>query len=324
SSSTCGLVVQSPAMWQVWDRVQLFAEHDTPVLVLGETGTGKELVARAIHQLSARGSGPVVAVASGAVPRDLAESEFFGHEKGAFTGALRLRMGSFERADGGSLLLDDVDDLPLDIQVKLLRVLQEGRIQRVGGNREITVDVRVIATSKVKLQEAVAAGRFREDLYYRLRGLEIILPPLRDRGDEVLVLAQHFLRELGARQGTEPKSLSVAAAESLRRHSWPGNVRELRRVMESATALCRGPEISPAHLPEALSLDQGVSRLFTLHLDNSAELAFQDLVQQVEDELVDWAVRKAAGRQNRAAEILGLPRTTFQTKLGRRKAENSD
>ncbi len=318
--STCGLTVRSPAMRRVWERIELFAQQDSPVLVIGETGTGKELVAKALHQLSGRKSGPFVPVASGAIPQSLAESELFGHEKGSFTGAVARRKGSFERADGGTLLLDDVDDLPPEIQVKLLRVLQEGTLQRVGAARETSVDVRIVATTKVDLLGAVGEGRFREDLFYRLRGLELRLPPLRQRHEELLVLTRIFLRRLAARDDTPPKTLSTPAAEALQQHSWPGNVRELKRVVESAVVLCRGAEIGPEHLPEYLRADPRPDQPFTLRLERASRLSFQDLVSRFEDELIDWALRKADGRQTAAAKLLDLPRTTLQAKLGRRRS----
>lgn len=312
-----GIVGRSGAIQRVHERIELFATHTAPVLVTGETGTGKELVARAIHDLGARRNRKFVAVACGAVPRDLAESFFLGHEKGSFTGAGTRRRGCFEQADGGTLLLDDVDDLPLDLQVKLLRVLQEGRLTRVGGDEEVAVDVRLVATTKVDLASARDAGRFRSDLYYRLRGLEIALPPLRERGDDVLLLANHFLRLLGEGGQRPPARLSPDAITALRAWSWPGNVRELRRAMEAADALARGGEITAAYLPNAGIGEGAGTRLYTLHLDRGGPVHLAEIVHQIEDDLVGWAMRTADGQQTRAAELLGIPRTTLQSKLGR-------
>ncbi len=320
TAQASGIVGQSPAMRFVLERIELFADNPAPVLITGETGTGKELVARALHERSRRSQGPFVAVACGAIPKDLAESELFGHEKGAFTGAIQRRQGSFERAKGGTILLDDLDDLPLDIQAKLLRVLQDGSFLRVGGTQEIHSDARVIATTKIDLAQAVERGDFREDLFYRIRGLEIPLPPLRERGEDVLLLAQHFLRMLAAQSGEEPKRLSPEAGAALRNYHWPGNVRELRRVMETAAAICPGPEIQMAHLPAYLT-EQGraADKPFTLHLEGRDRLSLHDLVERFEDEVISWALRQAGGQQTKAAELLGVPRTTLQSKLFRTK-----
>ena len=314
------LIGASPAMHQLRDRIGLFAAHDAPVLVTGETGTGKEVVARALHRASPRAQRPFVALACGAIPKDLAESELFGHERGAFTGALKRREGVFEQADGGTLLLDDIDDLPLDLQVKLLRVLQEGTLTRVGGSAEVHVQVRVVATSKLDLREAAERGQFRQDVYYRLRGLELRLPPLRDRGNDVLLLAQHFLRSLGRQPQGPTVLLSPAVSRLLLQHHWPGNVRELRRLLEAALVLCRGDELLPEHLPAELQESAPhAGRRFSLHLDGAEELPMPKLVQDFEDALLDWAMAKAGGQQGRAAELLGIARTTLQSKLTKRR-----
>ena len=318
-SATGGILGRSQPMLEVLKLVHTFAEHSAPVLITGETGTGKEVVARALHELGPRAKGPFVPIPCGAIPTDLAESELFGHEKGAFTGATGLRMGAFERANHGTLLLDDIDDLPLGLQVKLLRALQEGTFLRVGGSRECTVDVRVIATTRVELGEAVAKGRFRDDVFYRLRALEIRLPPLRDRSEDVLLLAQHYLRRFAHESGRPDPMLSPEAAVCLRRYGWPGNVRELRHAMESATTVCNTGTIAPEHLPSFLrsSRDEASGDLFTLHLDGRETVPMTEVVHRVEDALIQWAMRKAGGQQSRASEILGLARTTFQSKLSR-------
>jgi len=315
SGSSRGIFGRSTGIRAVCERIPLVAESQSPLLIHGETGTGKELVARAVHDLGPRRRRPFVALACGAIPRELAESQLFGHEKGAFTGAVSRRTGYFEQAHGGTILLDDVDDLPADIQVKLLRVLQEGTLRRVGGNDDIEIDVRVIGTTKVELGTAVEEGRFRSDLYYRLHGLEIRLPPLRDRGDDVLLLAQHFLRVIASKEGTANKTLSPEAAVLVRRHPWPGNVRELRRAIESAITLCTGDEIGPQHLPEAIRAERDAGRAFTLHLGDKEQIQLPDVLRQFEEEILKWAMQRAQGQQNRAAELLGLPRTTLQSKL---------
>jgi len=312
------LVGRSVVMRKVFEQIELFAQNAAPALIVGESGTGKELVARALHEKSPRFHQSFVALACGAIPSELAESEIFGHEKGAFTGATQRRRGSFERAHGGTLLLDDVDDLPLDIQVKLLRVLQEGTLQRVGGEKEIGVDVRIIATTKGDLFQSVQEGRFREDIFYRLHGLEIKLPALRERGQDILLLAEHFLRVLAAEEDSARKSLTPEAADCLLRHAWPGNVRELRRVLESAVVVCRDSEILPRHLPEYLREEKASLKPFALHLAGIEAVSFKDLVQQFEDEIIKWAMTEAGGEQQRAAQLLGLPRTTLQSKLTKR------
>ncbi|MBI5852266.1 MAG: sigma-54-dependent Fis family transcriptional regulator [Planctomycetes bacterium] len=317
-----GLVGDSQSIQSVRERIDLFAGHDAPVLITGETGTGKEVVARALHNASNRREREFVAIACGTIPAELAESELFGHEKGSFTGATGLRHGSFERADGGTLLLDDVDDLPLAIQVKLLRVLQEGTLLRVGGSRELKVDVRVIATTKVNLKVAVAQGKFRDDLYYRLGGLEIELPRLSDREQDVLLLADHFLRRNhDSRSPTDGEpQLSPEAAAALCRHSWPGNIRELKRTIETALILSRHGTILPAHLPSSLGQDghHAVSpQLCTLNLDGLETLSLPDALDSVEKQIIEWAMIKAAGQQKRAAEFLQIPRTTLQSRIQR-------
>ena len=313
-----GLIGNSPGVLRALKQARMFAAHDAPVLITGETGTGKEVVARALHRLSRRAAGPFVAVACGAVPTSLAESELFGHERGAFTGAAGRRAGAFERAHQGTLLLDDVDDLPLEIQAALLRVLQDGTFQRVGGTSELRVDVRVLATTKVDLREAAAARVFRDDLYYRLRALEVELPPLRERGEDVLLLAQHFLRGI-ARDGAAPRALTPDAAAVLRAHAWPGNVRELRHVIEASVVSCAGSRVEPAHLPRFLSAQPTLAErsVATLDLDGRTSIPFAEVVGDVEQRLIAWALEQADGRQTRAAELLGLARTTFQSKLGK-------
>jgi len=314
-----GLVGRSPGIRGVCDRIRLFAQHDAPVLVTGETGTGKELVARALHDGGTRRNGPFIPVSCGSIPRDLAESALLGHERGSFTGATGLRRGYFEQADRGTLLLDDVDDLSLETQVKLLRVLQEGRLFRVGGAAEIPVDVRVVATSKVDLEQAVAEGRFRSDIFYRLRGLEIRMPPLREREEDVLLLASHFLALHAAQKGADPLRLTPAVGELLVRYPWPGNVRELLRPIEAAVILCQGTEIRTEHLPDHIRRGATtVDALFTLHLGGRAQVSLQDALQQFEDALVEWAMRQAGGQQLKAAKLLGIPRTPLQSRLGRR------
>jgi DNA-binding NtrC family response regulator len=271
-------------------------------------------VARAIHEESKRG--PFIAVPCGAIPRDLAESELFGHEKGAFTGAVQRRLGRFEMAHNGTLLLDDVDDLPLEIQPKLLRVLQEGDFERVGGEGSVSVDVRVLTASKKNLLDLVEAGLFREDLYYRLNVMTVSLPPLHERKGDIFLLAQYFLERLSAREGDRPKTLSDKAARMLLNYHWPGNVRELQAAIESADAVTKGEEILPNHLPPALTASTStLKKPFTLNLDDVDGITLKEITDDFEKEVIHWALMKAHGHQQKAAKLLRIPRTTLQSKL---------
>ena len=243
------IIGDSTRMLEVYRLIEGVAPTSSTVLILGESGTCKELAARAIHQHSPRAKKPFVAVNCGAIPKELVESELFGHIRGAFTGAQTARAGLFETADGGTILLDEVGDLPLAAQVKLLRVLQEGEIKRVGADETRTVDVRVVAATNVDLQRRVQAGEFRADLYYRLHVIAIELPPLRERGDDVLLLAGHYLQKHGRAMQRDPKRLSPDAIRALREHDWPGNVRELEHAIEHAMVLSQKDVIAAADLP---------------------------------------------------------------------------
>src|SRR3954453_15549031 len=246
------IIAESPSMKEVMRVVGKVAPARTTVLITGESGTGKELVARAVHELSPRKAGPFVAVNCGAIPDQLIESELFGHAKGAFTGAQSAKRGLFEEADSGTLLLDEIGELPLQLQPTLLRALQEGEIRRVGDARSIKVDVRVLAATNRDLAQEVAQGNFREDLFYRLNVVAVKLPPLRDRDEELQSLAERFIAQHAARLGIPRKSLSPEALAVLREWRWPGNVRELENALERALVLSEGEEIEPAALPEEM------------------------------------------------------------------------
>lgn len=318
AESSTTLVGKCQPMRLIRDRIRLFAPHDAPVLITGETGTGKAVVAGEIHRNSMRKDRPLVVVGCGSIVEGLAESALFGHARGAFTGATSARQGHFETAHRGTIVLDDIDDLPMSIQPKLLRLLQEGTFIRVGSSREIAVDVRVIATTKVSLKDAVAQSVFRSDLYYRLRGLEIELPALRERAGDVLLLAEHFLHQLRGSGEARPR-LSTDAARSLQAHDWPGNVRELRRTMESAAVLSGGHSIRPDHLPSEMSRlrsEDTASRPYDLRLDGCERLVMPDVLRSLESDLVSWALEKSGGTIAGAAELLGVPRTTLQSKVG--------
>src|SRR5512140_18988 len=247
-----GLVGSSEPMRRVLEQVRKVASTDATVLVTGESGTGKELVARAIHDAGPRRDGPFVTVSCAAIPEGLLESELFGHERGAFTGAIKRKLGRFELADGGTLFLDEVGEIPPSIQVKLLRVLQERTIERVGGEGSIGVDVRLVSATHRDLARMVAEGRFRQDLYYRLDVVPIRLPPLRDRAGDVEELARSFLARAAPRLGRKVTGFTPEAMELLRRHRWPGNVRELQNLVEQALVFADGPEVGAADLPEGV------------------------------------------------------------------------
>ncbi|MCO5340400.1 MULTISPECIES: sigma-54-dependent transcriptional regulator [Delftia] len=298
------LVSGSEAMRQVFKRIGLAADSDATVLVLGETGTGKELVARALHRNSARAERPFVAVNCAAIPADLMESELFGHVKGAFTGAVSDRAGRFREAQGGTLFLDEVGDMPLPTQAKILRALQEREITPVGASRALPVNVRIIAATHRDLPDAVRQGRFREDLWYRLQVVPVHLPPLRERLGDVLLLAEHFLRQGG---GASPKRLGADAARLLLAHDWPGNVRELRNAMERAALLCPGPVIGPEHIGLQPAAANGPA------IDWNGPLA--PAVAQLEREMVTRALAATMGNRAEAARRLGLSRQQLYRKL---------
>jgi two-component system response regulator HydG len=305
------MVGADASMNAVFERVKKAAPIDSVVLVLGESGTGKELVARAIHQSGPRRHGPFVKVNCGALPKDLVEGELFGHEKGAFTGAVKDKRGRFELADGGTIFLDEVSDLPLDAQVKLLRVLQEKEFERLGGEKTLQVDVRVIAATNRELKEMVAEGLFREDLYYRLEVIPITLPPLRKRKSDVPNLVEHFLRKKSAELGMKPKTITETALTMLKAYHWPGNVRELENLIERLLVLSDGDEIGVADLP----FDEAeVSEAPPVVLDGES-LSLNARLDSLERDLIVQALEQAEGVKTRAAELLGVKTSALYYKL---------
>ena len=264
-SAVTGLIGQSEAIREVLVKVEQIAPVSSTVLIEGESGTGKELVARAIHRLSPRRNKPFIAVNVGALPETLLESELFGHEKGAFTGAAERRIGRFELAHTGTLFLDEIGDVPPTTQVKLLRVLEEREVMRVGGTQSIDVDVRVVAATNSPLRESVESGRFRSDLYYRLNVLSIYLPPLRERREDIPILVRRFITELSRQHDRPFKGISPEALEMLIEYSWPGNVRELRNLVESMVVLAPGREIGPADIPRQIR-EGGAARFLPVHV----------------------------------------------------------
>jgi two-component system NtrC family response regulator len=319
------LIGPSHAMREVHKRIGLAAANAMPVLVLGETGTGKEMVARALHRHSARAERPFVAVNCSAIPKELLESELFGHVRGAFTGATGERPGCFRAADGGVLLLDEIGDMALDVQAKILRALQEGEVTPLGSHRTVKVDVRVVAATHRDLAAAVREGRFREDLLYRLDVLSIRLPPLRERLADIIPLAEHFLRRAaGADAAAPPKALSAEAAQGLLSHAWQGNVRELRNVMERCQALVRHRVIGGADLATALGTTlRAGSRVDTGGADGADErlpAAWLDgelpaAVEKLERLLIAHALAQTQGNRAETARRLGIHRQLLYRKL---------
>jgi DNA-binding NtrC family response regulator len=310
------LIGSGPAMQRVFETIQKVAETDLTVLIRGESGTGKELVAQALHERSARRKGPFVAVNCAAISRELVESELFGHEKGAFTGAEARRIGRFEAADGGTIFLDEIGDMAPETQAKVLRVLQERSFERVGGGKPLSVDVRVVAATHRELEREVREGRFREDLYYRLQVVEIELPPLRERREDVPALAFRFLAQLGERLGRPAKRLSPEALTHLARHAWPGNVRELRNAVERAAVLAAGDEIGAADLalPEPGDPESGEEAAHPAGERVFSE-AKRGAVERFERAFLLRALREHGGNVSRTAEAIGMVRQSLQQKI---------
>ena len=292
--------------------VEKVAAADTTVFIAGESGTGKELVARAIHRLSKRASGPFVKVNCGALTETLLESELFGHEKGAFTGAIKQKLGRFELADGGTLFLDEVGDVPPAMQVKLLRALQEQEFERVGGENPIKVDVRVLSATNKDLEREVAEGRFRQDLFYRLHVVPLRLPPLRERREDIPILAQHFVDKLGPRTNPRVRAVSDAALGRLMAYHWPGNVRELENAVEQALVFAEGAEIGVGALPAFL---QGAAAADEDRLDVPRQLSLPDILDDLERQLILKAYDKAKGVKTETARLLGIKTSALYYKL---------
>jgi len=302
------IVGKSPAMQEIFEIVRQVAPTRATVLLTGESGTGKELVAKAIHQLSPRARQPFVTVHCAALAPTLLESELFGHEKGAFTGAHERRIGRFEQAQGGTLFLDEIGEIDATIQVKLLRFLGERTFERVGSNKTLTADVRLIAATNKNLEEQVKAGVFREDLLFRLRVVEIHLPPLRERAGDIPLLAQSFLREFARENGKPVSDFTVDALEALMNHSWPGNARELRTAIEHAVVLCRGEKIGARDLPANVRGGGGRGGTPLLQRDDLT-------VKEAEKQLIIRALKETDGNRTLAAEKIGMSRRTFHRKL---------
>jgi DNA-binding NtrC family response regulator len=313
------LVAASQSMKRLFEKVRAVADSDRTILLCGESGTGKELFAEAIHELSRRATKPLVRFSCAALQPSVLESELFGHERGAFTGAIRQKAGRFELADGGTILLDEVDDIPVELQVKLLRAVEQQEFERVGGEDAVHVDVRLICATKCDLLKLVKEGRFREDLYYRLNVISLAIPPLRERPDDIPLLVHHFLDKHAALVGGQIVSIAPHALEQLMQHSWPGNVRELEHVMERALAFCDGKEICPEHiLPAGVETGEQAAGAEPEPAE-SGKLGLTDTLSDIERRMILMALRQCDHNQVRAAQRLGIPRTTLRDKMAKHK-----
>jgi two-component system, NtrC family, response regulator AtoC len=310
NGATAAIVGRSPPMLRLADRIETIAQSDAPVLITGESGTGKELVARTLHERSTRAAKPFIAVNCAAFPETLLEAELFGHERGAFTGAVKRRDGRFKAADGGTLLLDEVAEVPLPAQAKLLRVLQEGTVEPLGTNEITRVDVRIISATHRNLRERIREGKFREDLYYRLNVLDIEIPPLRERRSDLPLLLQYFLNKF-TQPGKQPPSVAPRAWAVLSQYSFPGNVREFAHAVEHALVLAGGGEIDVEHLPAGIT-----GTLDSTSTSSSANLrSLSAALKEFEHEYLLRALTQANGKKMKAAEILGISRKNLWEKL---------
>ena len=309
------MIGRGEGMKRVFEIISTVSNRDTTILIQGESGTGKELTAGAIHYNSNRRDGPFIKVSCAALNKEILESELFGHEKGSFTGAIKTRRGRFELADGGTIFLDDVDDIPLEMQVKLLRVLQEREFERVGGEETIPVNVRVICATKKVLKKLVQEGSFREDLYYRLHVVTIHLPPLRERKEDIPLLVTYFIKKYATQQRVSVNSISQEALNLLMLYNWHGNIRELENVIEHAVTFCTSDVIIPKNLPRNLTEGETPSGIFPIELSTIDSIDLQETLSEAERKLLLWAYQKTNGNQVRMSEILRIPRTTLQNKL---------
>jgi len=335
-----GLIVgKSPAMQHLFRTLGRVAASDLTVLITGESGTGKELVAHILHEQSRRAKNPFIAINAAAIPAELLESELFGHERGAFTGADRSRPGRFEQADGGTLFLDEIGDMPSSLQVKLLRVLEEGRVQRIGGKDSRPVNVRLLTATHQDLKQKIASGKFREDLFYRLNVIPVNIPPLRDRKDDIPELAEHLMHEAATELSMQPPIILDEALELLSSHDWPGNVRELKNVMRRLAVLTPGATITISDValslgnhvagePREEKLGEAVTRCMKHYFDQLGYGRPVDLhshlLEQVEPALFSLVMRRVKGNQIKASEMLGLNRNTVRKKLKQYKINPVD
>jgi two-component system response regulator HydG len=309
------IIGKSKRMREVFELLAMAAPSDAAVLIQGESGTGKELIANAIHQNSPRASNPLIKVNCAALPESLLESELFGHERGAFTGAVSMRKGRFELADGGSIFLDEISEMDPAMQAKLLRVTQEREFERVGGMKTIEADVRIISATNKDLEQEIREGRFREDLFYRLNVISVPLPPLRERKEDITLLAEHFLSIYSEKNRRLMKGFHPKALDLLMRYDWPGNIRELENTIERSVIMARGDHISPADLPVNIQALGG-----ELEDDNTGVLPGWSM-REVEKDLIIKTLEQTNGNKTKAAEILGINRKTLQNKIREYKIE---
>lgn len=314
------IIGSSEPICQVFDIIRKVADTDSTVLILGESGTGKELVARAIHHNSDRREGPLIPVNCAAIPEELLESELFGHEKGAFTHAVRTRIGRFEQADGGTIFLDEVGDMSPTLQVKILRVLQEHQFERIGGTRPLKVNIRVLAATNQDLKKMVQQGRFREDLFYRLNVIPIKIPPLRERPGDIPILINHFLSEFSRKKKRKVLRVSPEALRCLTGYTWPGNVRELENLMERLVILVDGDTIEPRDLPERMIRASRPETVLDLDFPEGG-LPLTETVLEFERQMIIKALNKTGWVKNQAAQLLHLNRTTLIEKIKKQKIQ---
>ena len=311
------VVGRSARMRAVFDFVRVIADSDSSVLVTGETGTGKELIANLIHQSSGRRHKPFVPVSCAILSETLIESELFGHDRGAFTGAIKDRPGRFELAQGGTIFLDDIDDVPMSMQVKLLRVLQNRTIERLGGSRTIPIDVRVVTGSKRDLKQLVNEGKFRDDLFYRLNVIPINLPPLRERREDIPILMDHFIKRYFRQRSEEPREVASAVQQAFMRYPWPGNVRELENACERIAQTCTCDTVRVGCVPVSVlfhkyARDQ--EPIVETHSHPSA-ISLDDRLKEVESNLISWALKVSGGNKSKAAELLNIKRSTLGDRI---------
>ena len=315
------IIGNSGVMQELFDTIKQAAPTQATVLIQGDSGTGKELVAHAVHRLSTRVRGPFVAVHCAALSANLLESELFGHEKGAFTGAVSQRKGRFEMADGGTLFLDEISEIDAAVQVKLLRVLEERTFERVGGDRPVEVDIRLVAATNRDLKELVAEGKFREDLFFRLDVVNIMLPPLRDRSDDIPMLCTHFIAEVSEKNAKAVESITPDAMNLLMAYRWPGNVRELRNTIEKMVVLCRGDRLTARDIPASIK-DEARSGSTSAGAASALSVAPESSLADAEKTMIYAAIKQQGGNRTKAAEALGISRRTLHRKL--RQYEDSE
>jgi DNA-binding NtrC family response regulator len=314
------VVGKSARMRAVFEFLRIIGNSDSTVLITGESGTGKEVTATLVHQNSRRKHQPFVAVSCALFSETLIESELFGHERGAFTGAIKDRPGRFELADRGTIFLDDIDDVPLSMQVKLLRVLQNRTVERLGGTRTVPVNVRVIAGSKRDLKQLVAEGKFREDLLYRLNVLPLTLPPLRERPEDVPVLMEYFLERYFRRRGEDVPAVSDAVKQAFMRYNWPGNVRELENACERIAQTCSCGTVRVGCMAANILFRAGAQpaeAVAPVMLSSTAPISLDDRLREVETNLIGWALKVSGGNKSRAAELLQIKRSTLGDRISR-------